>query len=217
MDWPRFLILLKTKRLYFGSVKVLQSVDLFEGSLPTADKQIYLSHMSEQTLKNGVEAFRRRILVSCWHYNDSESLAMWKIYAPMGNGIAIQTSVPDFKKAFDATSVNVYAGRVIYIDYETERFYENVPEIAYPLLNGFVAFIHKRKIYDWEQEYRALVQDMSVPDGISVDVDLKLLIKRVVVAPKTPAWIIGAVQLLLDELLPGVRAERSLGDLEPTN
>jgi len=218
MDWPRFFVLLKTKRLFFSSGEVLHSYDPFEGSLPKRELDIYLSKMPLDSVQRGQQHLRKEISASCWHYNDTESIAMWKLYAPTGNGIAIQTTIPEFKRAFERTSEDVYAGKVIYINYDTDTFYQDEPE-GYSFLNGFVAFIHKRQQFEHEREYRAIVSKpieagQSRP-GIEIEVDLSLLVKRVVVAPKTLSWMEQAVQSVLDELLPNVRAEKSIDDLTP--
>lgn len=212
MDWPRFLILLKTKKLFFNPAKNLQSLDPFEGSLPKRERDIYLTVTWKEALRNGIDVFRKQVFVSCWHYNETESVGMWKVYALDGNGIAIQTSVSDFKRAFDQTTRDIHAGKVIYIDYEKEGFY-NGERGFFP--NALVSFIHKRNIFSHEQEYRALLEDRTEPNGVSVNVDLRLLVQHVIVAPKTPEWKLEAVQFLLDDLLPGTQVERSVGDLEP--
>jgi hypothetical protein len=218
MDWPRFLTLLKTRKLYFVSAKFLQSIDPFEGSLPKPEYTYWISTISKDALHDGVNAFREQTYVNCWHYNNTESVAMWKLYAPTGNGIAIQTTISEFKKSFDAFTLPVYAGKVIYIDYEIDRFYKN-EELHNSISNGLVSFIHKRKMYAHEQEYRAVIHryfgTSQQPRGLLVDVDLHALVKRVIVAPQTPIWIKEAVQLVLDELDFEINVENSIGDINP--
>jgi hypothetical protein len=211
MDWPGFFTLLKTKKLFFIPARLLQRFDPYEGSLPKKERDIYYTITTKEALKDGIEVFRRQVFASCWHYNETESVAMWQLYAAGGRGIAIQTSISDFKKAFETTSHDIYTGKVIYIDYETEGFYHGEKGF-FP--NPLVSFIHKRKIFQHEQEYRALLRDKTEPDGVAVDVDLRLLVQRVVVAPKTPYWQLEAVQLLLDDLLPGTKLERSIVDVD---
>jgi hypothetical protein len=220
MDWPRFFLLLKSSKLFFPCARVLQEFDQFEGSLPKKELEGYLKELkwTVEVVHRAQNKFRNETFVSCWHYNDSESIAMWKLYAPTGNGIAIQTTIPEFKLAFANSGEDVYAGQVRYIDYDTETFCQD-EERDYPFISGFVPFIHKRQIFTHEREYRAIVWRVNLSEsqlqGLDVKVDLRLLVKRVVVAPKTPQWILNAVRLVLDELLPGVEAERSVGDLTP--
>lgn len=218
MDWPRFFLLLKTKKLFFSSGDTLRVYDQYEGSLPNHELKRYLSIMPLESIQRGIQQRRKEIFVSCWHYSDTESIAMWKIYAPTGNGIAVQTTIPNFKKAFDCISKNVHAGKVIYINYDTEAFYQN-EVVGYDFLNGFVAFIHKRQQFKYESEYRAIISNTEeleqLSSGIEIDIDLSLLVRRVVVAPKTPVWIIQAAQFMLDDYLPNVKVERSIDDRIP--
>ena len=142
---------------------------------------------------------------------------MWKLYAPTGSGIAIQTSIPKFKQAFEVAARDVFAGKVIYIDYDTDPFYAT-EDGGYSVANALVAFIHKRKMFEHEKEYRAVVP--KTPDepqgvGLEVDVDLEMLVNRVIIAPKTPDWILNAVSLLVGDHLKGIEVGRSIGDLDP--
>ena len=218
MDWPRFFLLLKTRNLFFTSARVLQEYDSFEGSIPKKEREASYSQLgwTDDTIRTAQATLRDENFVSCWHYNDSESIAMWKLYAPTGNGIAIQTTIPEFKLAFAGSARDVYAGQVVYIDYNSHIFYHDEPR-GEPYMNGFTSFIHKRLIFSHEREYRAIIADFDAvktkPTGLEVPVDLGCLVKRVVVAPKTDKWILNAVQLVLDELLAGVKAEPSTGDL----
>jgi len=220
IDFTKFIHLLKTKSLFFPTAAVLHDLDLFEGSLPAKEYDYYLRtlKLSEDSIKRGQDRFRAEFCVSCWHYNETESIAMWKLYSQLGNGIAIQTTISDFKASFSETTILVNSGEVIYIDYDTEYFYRGSDD-AYPGLNGFVPFIHKRSIYIHEQEYRAIASSQRESDyfdkGLSIPVKLELLIKKVIVAPSTPIWIYELVKSELHIVLPNVIVEHSVYDKEP--
>ena len=57
--------------------------------------------------------------------SEYESLAMWKLYAKDKKGIAIQTNLAEFKDAFENCDRTIFAGKVDYIDYETDTFYKD--------------------------------------------------------------------------------------------
>ena len=44
-------------------------------------------------LRTGLANLRRRIAVNCWHWNEHESEAMWKVYAHEPGGIAVKTNL----------------------------------------------------------------------------------------------------------------------------
>ena len=44
--------------------------------------------------------FRRQTAISCWHENQYESAAMWQLYNPSNDGIAIQTTFGKLKLEF---------------------------------------------------------------------------------------------------------------------
>ena len=58
-------------------------------------------------------------MVSCWHLSGHESMAMWKIYAPGGKAIAIQSTFEALRQAVSHIVVGV--GLVKYVDHETGR------------------------------------------------------------------------------------------------
>jgi hypothetical protein len=136
----------------------------------------------------------------------------------MGNGIVLQTTLADFKESFYDESIDVSAGEVRYIDYQKEYFFTGV-ENPYPALNGFTPFIHKRTIYLFEHEYRAIVSCLPTSEyygkGILVPVKLELLIKKIIVAPLTPEWIYKLVKSELEHHSLNVTVEYSIFDDKP--
>jgi hypothetical protein len=56
--------------------------------------------------------------VSCWHMNDYESKAMWKLYA--NKGIAIESTIGQFKSSFlrESGENKIYVFPVRYEDFE---------------------------------------------------------------------------------------------------
>lgn len=97
MDFTKFVHLLESESLFFTRADKFE--DPFEG----------VSSMANQSLRNEIyngkippEAFkllddfskmaRMYTFVNCWHLNDYEAAAMWKLYLQSNEGVAIQTN-----------------------------------------------------------------------------------------------------------------------------
>lgn len=146
---------------------------------------------------------------------------MWRTYIPESQGVAIVTSFAALTSALDSFEPDVHAGRVEYLDYQTERLARVTP---------FGVVMHKRREYEAEREVRAIALDESpypdralrplrkfLPDdtevdqgatriesppwqskaGLEVRVDVNLLFQKVRVAPGAGEWQRLAVESLL--------------------
>jgi len=143
---------------------------------------------------------RQVVAVNCWHMNDYESAAMWPLYVPGNEGIAIQSTVGRLKRAFEPSLENVVIGAVRYIDHSTDTI---------PRGNFLQAFLHKRKSFEHERELRALVfmpqntdgvQGPVPEDGIDVTVDVRVLVEGIHLAPGSPVWFENTVRSTLKAL-----------------
>ena len=116
--------------------------------------------------------------INCWHENEYESEAMWKLYtSSLDQGIAIKTT---YKKLYNSLGRNpsIHIGRINYID-----FRNNFADIN-------DSFWFKRKSFEHEKEVRAILQDREAKNGFGklVPVDLDILIDEVYVSPTSQAW-----------------------------
>ena len=205
MDFTKFVSLLDKQALFFARADKLE--DPFEGYLPNINREAarrffegYPDHL--QTMLKSIKEGSRFMLINCWHENDHESAAMWKLYSKDDNGIAIKTNFDSFARSFTTTQ-DIFIGKVSYIDYETDPLPHN------SLLNVFLC---KRKSFEHENEVRAIVQipppgdqnegregviDLSqdICDvGNDYEVNLSLLIKEVIVSPYAPNWHLELIQ-----------------------
>src|SRR5215213_4849035 len=114
LDLPRFIWLLSTGALAFARVDSLE--DRFEGSIPRAVYEEWKSRNAE--LVAGVRrGLRKQCFVSCWHANNIESEAMWRLYCGSHDGIALQTT---YEKLDASLPEAVYLGQITYLDYECD-------------------------------------------------------------------------------------------------
>ncbi|MGB7787908.1 hypothetical protein [Methanoregula sp.] len=120
--------------------------------------------------------------VNCWHMNDRESMAMWKIYGK--KGIAIESTIGNLKKSI----------RTGAIDYAEVQYITETDVI--PTYNIKIPFGYKRKSFEYEEEFRAIRYeqppvindkiDLLVPNPqefLRIPVDIDSLINRVYVFP----------------------------------
>ena len=208
MDFTKYVSLLEKQALFFSAADELG--DPFEGSLSKITEVVRLAQFKEhfpedddhsikqmhRNLAHWLKKHRAFTLISCWHENTHESEAMWRLYAREKDGIAIKTDFDLFKNSFTC-SESIYIGKVSYIDYMRDWI---------PDGNTFYPFLHKRKSFMHEQEVRAISDRGSPQDevyqklrdkdltGVYYEVDLSLLIKKVIVAPFAPDYFLELVK-----------------------
>ncbi|MFA7359491.1 MAG: DUF2971 domain-containing protein [Candidatus Kapaibacterium sp.] len=218
MDFTKFVSILSTKSLFFPSARILQKIDPWEGTYLKKEldfrlkedlwmrrnpklKYKYGELNDNEILKEITESWKHGFenqidinYISCWHYNSIESAAMWRLYLKSNEGICIQTDINSFKESFEKEQKSVFIGMVRYKDYGNDSYYTDydMKKLRFAGFNMFLPFIHKRKIYEHEKEYRAIVpiNDDSCKDksGILIKVNLIKLIKRIILAPSCPEW-----------------------------
>ena len=193
LDFTKFVALLDTKALFFARIDKLE--DRFEGTLFKA-----IEPRCSPEFKRAVEKLRPLVGVNCWHANDYESDAMWKMYGAE-TGVAIRTTCQDLINSFTGTSSAVHIGQIQYVDYDKVDIpLEAVEKNILPL------FLYKRKHFEHEREVRALTHDIprgndpiDLPEpgwdgGKPCKVDLNHLIAVVVVSPLAPKWFFKRVK-----------------------
>jgi len=189
-DLSKFIDLILNESLYFTRVDIFD--DIFEGSLPILSviaRQNQLKKLSSNDTEQKTEfwnkigiKFKKKYAINCWHMNDFESAAMWKIYLKTNEGIAIQSTYQRLNDCLNKLPKPVYLGIVKYIDYEKDLIDWG---------NRMVPFFHKRKSFLHEQELRAIIRGFDYDlnnGGIKLPIDLNLLIEKIYVAPYAPKW-----------------------------
>ena len=192
LDFTKFVDVLERRALFFSRADLLG--DPFEGSLTAANHEWLVRICAD--MKIGLEPVEQRrallrrmrscAFVSCWHENQHESAAMWRLYARSNEAVAIRTTFGRLRAAWGRARIE--CGRVRYIDYTAEMMPEG--NIFWPLM-------HKRRSFGHEQEVRAVLVDwdrLREPSAVDprpgeyVPVDLEQLLAAVVVAPTCPRW-----------------------------
>lgn len=177
--------MLRTGALHFTRTDKLEAFDRFEGSLPS---QNYRS--LTPALRSSIEDLRAHRLVNCWHAREHETHGLWQSYVPTGEGLAIRTSIDRLQGALRVTLHPVYAGLVMYIDYDTTVLPDDVLNFLY---------LYKRLYFEDEREFRLVIgTEGMASSGLRVEVDLDVLIADVVVPPTASQWFTHEVALLFE-------------------
>jgi hypothetical protein len=211
IDFPKFVDMLERRALHFAQMSSLG--DPFEG-MPS-EGTLERMRATDENLRTGAiargrvsadewmsnlgssyEAFRLSTYLNCWHLNDYESMAMWRLYSK--EGIALRSSFRRLTESVRDVPEQITAGLVVYRD----RRDRTVPEFPG---DPFEAGFRKGMSYDYEREVRATVlfdarpagqteysyeeAERIQPKGLYITpVDLDVLIDAVYVAPARPLW-----------------------------
>jgi hypothetical protein len=199
MDFTKFVSMLQNNGLFFLMVAKLQ--DPFEGSFARGNevlRPMIYKHMPNPykvTAGEVVQRLRDHVAVSCWHVNERESAAMWKLYSKSNEAVCIQST---FRKLNNAVRTVARVGSVRYVDYETSW----IPES-----NPLAPFIYKRLSFEHEREIRAIIPPVDVDSllkeekkpqvsegGRWVHIELPSVVERILVAPDAPTWLADLVR-----------------------
>lgn len=201
LDMAKFIDLLRTRSLYFCRGDRFD--DPYEGMMPdeyVASIRAGLSNLGSVHRQTRVfHYYRSHTYINCWHLSEHEPAAMWKLYAGVDAGIAIQTTYSRLTCAFDTFAEPVNIGLVQYD-----------PEFIFGRTNLIRFVMHKRKSFDHEKEVRAVfwrlpqhhdgfidsdepapvpLPSWKSPPGEHVAVDLQRLLTRIVISPAAPSWL----------------------------
>ena len=136
----------------------------------------------------------QKYLISCWHMNEYESAAMWKLYSSSNEAVCIRSAYRRLRLCLPQC---VLIGEVNYINYETQGF---------AISNAMNFIMHKRLSFAHERELRAVFWEMigdldAQPykarieaSGLPIEVDLPALIERVYVSPTAAPWFANVVE-----------------------
>ena len=176
-----------------------------------------LSRRSADILDNA----REHLYVNCWCLDLSESMAMWQIYGSLGFGVALKSSVEQYKRAarFEVDQSHYIFGDATYHENiesaaEVQRdFTRKIPLEGSSLRREVLKLgLHKRSCYRYEHEWRAVMYQNKRPEiaGLSEAFDLGELISAVYVGPRAQDFHFEAVSATMDKFLLRTPLERSV-------
>jgi hypothetical protein len=193
MNLEKLLSILIDHALFFASRTTLAQSDKYQGQA-TASELVGLEREAAQEIE---EKYHRPTLNSfffnCWHMNDTESDAMWKIYVNGVGGVAIRSNITGIKQCFHNSPTDVSLGRIHYIDNEPGH-------LDHPLRRC----MRKKPAFKHEQEVRLVFyeenRERSGHSGLLIPVDVSVLIEKIVVSPRAESWFLSLVKNLATTL-----------------
>jgi hypothetical protein len=203
MAMDRFEYLASKSKLWFARID--QMSDLHEGRYSPLNETMRTVQYYEQlrnfpislgrnpTLEKYLETIRHRnreicksVFVNCWQLSDLEDTGMWNGYIRENKGIAIESTYARLRDSLKCSFEQpIHIGKIRYDSYES------------PIAEDyqFNAFLTKRLEFEHERELRALLwlppytesgvdfDKYNGIKGVEVEVDLSVLVQRVVLPP----------------------------------
>jgi hypothetical protein len=208
----RFISLVTRRALFF--CRLDQLPDPHEGLFSRATLNRFPS------LSQNQEYARTGIAVNCWCRASQESAIHWEAFCPGGSGIAIVSSFKRLKRALRSDPAlrhaSIFITQVRYVDYSKHR---HVPSKGYPI-NVLAPAVTKRAEFQGEKEVRLVLWcgGLRGRDGTAllssggryVPFAPEIFIEELVCGPRTPAWALRDLELLLKDLkLQAIPVRRS--------
>jgi hypothetical protein len=207
LDLSKFLDMLLSQQLFMSRSDKFE--DQYEGTFsePTFEEIKKIAANNPKFL-DYYKSHREKVVISSWHINEYESFAMWQIFTKNNEGLAIQSTIGRLKNALQPENrIEQYIGNVNYIDYKKEYI---------PFDDTFFPFLFKRKSFQYEREVRIIsdvsAQNISINEGLKINVDLNQLIEKIYIHPKSENWYKKLVIELVSKLNFKIEIEKS--DLE---
>ena len=187
LNFRKFVSLLERQSLYFSNPARFE--DPFEGTIPVGLLNLLPTRKMKNDLADMLVKAQSAVAVDCWHLNEYESEAMWKIYSGE-KGIAIQTTADRLLQSLEEATTSELR-KVQYIDYNDPGVLES--------FDFYLPFQCKRKSFEHEREVRLITAEIE-PDapGRYCKVDTESLLQAVFVAPDSEDWFRELVGLILE-------------------
>lgn len=240
MDLSRFIAILSSRHLWFSKASAFRD-DPWEGycdvKMRQAPNDEYGPRPLSPQLTGGkpvddmswerlafelsnipAEHFRNtrdHIFVNSWCLGE-ESMAMWEIYGSSGRGIAIKSSVGQYRAALQKVPVRPEEFESGKVQYHTDLTI--VQELKKDLTSGPIPMpgpdlwaaivklaFYKRSCFKHESEWRAaLYQNQQPPEcpGVILPFDLDRLITAVYIGPRSEPFLGTVVASLIEKYGP---------------
>jgi hypothetical protein len=218
IDFSDLLAMLEFRGLFFATPTCFD--DPYEGTLNIGSLKTFLSQLpgddwhelkdyfakcdrnrsDAEKLESALQCLKQMTYVNCWHMNNFESVAMWKLYSLSKLGVAIRSTKDALERQLSGKATIV---PVRYIDYHSDES---------TIMDMSTIYFYKRKAFEYEQELRAFfINPSEFPDvlehresgkipqakGEWFRVDLDDLIEEVVIAPMAQSWTKDLVERVL--------------------
>jgi hypothetical protein len=227
MDFSKYVDMLTTNTLYFTRADKLEdpydcSGMQFFGEQYKQLSSAYPDEVKERTRQ--VNTFERLfVYLNCWHMNDVESAALWRLYSENKyETIAIQTTFGKFDSVIKHKwpRDGIFISKVKYEPENAGKPLEEIPGGKLYTALGWEDIIYKRPSFAHEKELRAFIYQRvdKLKEGplrneahleklmkerkpyIRIEITLSDLIEKVYVSPLAADWFVELVKNVSGEL-----------------
>ncbi len=207
LDFTKFVDLLLRKELFFTRSDNFE--DPFEGIFRLKDYENTKQFWTDEQLT------KKFYFLNCWHINNNQSDAMWKIFLNTKNGIAIKSTIGQLIKSIEIADEDIFISKIYYRDYDKVTFNELMFEEQNKIGSrggGLNQFSYKRISFEHEKELRLYYIDMPIPHAIingiprepinhkRINITVEELIAEVVIAPFADDWFKDLVEEIIARL-----------------
>lgn len=142
-----------------------------------------------------IKLWRRQTFVSCWSASNHESHALWRIYCPSAEGVAVQTTLATLRKS--TGDIPVYR-----VTYETPGSNQRTPTLPDLVTK-------KRPMFRYEQEVRVVDwKEDALPEmetlGRGLDWDPEKHLESIRLHPEADASLMETVRSVVDHYAPAL-------------
>lgn len=173
LDLAKFIDLISAKTLYVASA--VEFEDSLKGTLPEPIREMYkqdpdvIKYLGAKPILEREQENRIKNNVSCWTKGPKDNMALWKIYGPSKQAIAIITTLDKLLQSTLLWSgvTGVTFKEVTYIDHSGK-----LPDGIYTL--SYDTFGLKHEAYEFEKEVRMVATRNSFKQPSPLQLKIKL-------------------------------------------
>jgi hypothetical protein len=214
IDFSKYIDLLITSELHFARADTFE--DPFECSFSLfQDDNVRRTFLNNANIKeqyiqlhNFCQLFA---YLNCWHINDVQSAALWKLYSENEyETIAIQSTFGKLKSELSSSQYRIHISK---IHYDPENAGTPIPgNPTGKSFTGIDKITYKRKSFEHEKELRTFIYDaddeikaieskyeveqlkIQRPNNIRIKINPSKLIENVYVGPFSKDWFVKLVE-----------------------
>lgn len=155
------------------------------------DDEINLCDQAIDWIENGYHCLIKKEIqkygVSCWHKSEYESEAMWKTYTDLGKGVAIESTIEKLKYSIVPDTELIFDDVVYYAPEDETVDIQHYKKDC---------LFFKRESFDYEKEYRVLIELNEEEKGVGtlVNCDLERLIRNIHVSPYYETYMVEVIK-----------------------
>ena len=210
LSFENFLKLVEKKELFFPSCDVDKGY--YEGYFSPLDRQYLIDAFSqdnfsepEKSVDDVIKKFneyKKWTYIDCWHINEDENFAMWRIFGKDQYGICLNTTKVKLESVYsdfiDEYGLNLYRIKYFKKDEECISFF-----------NTKYAYLRKPYFFVDEKELRGIIQfseqhsrwqKEKFPRNVSIPIkDFNTFIDKIIISPNASEEFFNLIRYYVSE------------------